>query len=52
MEWTQETCNVIHRTVRDRRDGVANDGIVNRSSDKAPMEKVTNLGTRAILILK
>ena len=52
MEWTQETCNVIHRTVRDSRDGVANDGIVNRNSNKAPMEKVTNLGTRAILILK
>ena len=41
---------MIHRTVRDSRDGVANERFVNRTSHKAPIEKVTNAVAKAIFV--
>ncbi len=51
-EWTQEACNVLHRTATDIKDWNNSNTPLNRSPHRAPGDKYFNVGTRAILIVK
>lgn len=51
-EWTQEACNVLHRTVTDIKDENKSNTPLNRNPHNAPGDKYFNVGTRAILIVK